>query len=512
MKSTSGGHAKIHPIAELAHIVERLKNGGKVVVHCHGVYDLMHPGHIKHLEAARGQGDVLVVTITPDRYVNKGPGRPVFNEHLRAESIAALACVDYVAVNSWPTALETINLLKPGVYIKGSDYAAPEKDITGGIVHEREAVERNGGRLHFTDEITFSSTELLNKFFSVFPAQTKEFLEKFKAAHTADGIISAMQKLSSMKVLLVGDTIIDEYHYCRGLGKAPKDNMICTKFISEERFAGGVLACANHAAGFVKEVRMVTCLGTEEDKLEYVLDHLKPNVEPKIFTRSDACTVTKRRFVDPAFLDKLFEVQFFNDHPLPPEISSQVRGFLEDTVAGYDMVLVSDFGHGFIDDKIIEVLCRKARFLAVNTQTNSANNGYNLITKYPRADYICIDEPEMRYAARDKYGDIQAAIERIAKDMRCAKVAVTRGHLGALVYDSSAGFFEIPVFSDKVVDRVGAGDAFLSVTAPMVAAGIPMEVVGLMGNLVGAFKVSIVCNRSSIDPVPLYKSVITILK
>jgi len=512
MRYSSAGHTKVHPIEELARIVEKLKKSGKTVVHCHGVYDLMHPGHIKHLEAARAQGDVLIVTITPDRFVNKGPGRPVFNEHLRAESIAALACVDHVAINSWPTALETINLLKPSVYIKGSDYAAPEKDITGGILHEREAVESYGGRLHFTDEITFSSTELLNKFFSVFPPQTKEFLEKFKTVHTSDSIMASMKKLSSMKVLLVGDAIIDEYHYCRGLGKASKENMICTKFISEERFAGGVLACANHAAGFVKEVRMVTCLGAEDDKRDYVLDHLKPNVDPKLFTRPDSCTVTKRRFVDPAFLDKMFEVQFFNDHPLPAEISSQVCGFLEEAVPEYDMVLVSDFGHGFIDDKIIEVLCRKARFLAVNTQTNSANNGYNLITKYPKADYVCIDEPEMRYAARDKYGDIKTAIERIAKDMKCARVAVTRGHLGALTYDKAAGFFEIPIFSDKVVDRVGAGDAFLSVTAPMVAAGIPMEVVGLMGNLVGAFKVSIVCNRSSIESVPLYKSLITILK
>ena len=510
MKASS--HSKIHPLEELAKIVEKLKSHGKTVVHCHGVYDLMHPGHIKHLEAARAQGDVLVVTITQDRHVNKGPGRPVFNEHLRAESIAALACVDFAAVNAWPTAIETIDLLKPSVYIKGSDYAAPERDITGGIVHEREAVERHGGRIHFTDEITFSSTELLNRFFSVFPPKTKEFLEKFKKEHSSDSIIASMKKLSGLRVLLVGDTIIDEYHYCRGLGKASKENMICAKYLSEERFAGGVLACANHAAGFVKEVRLATCLGAEDEKREYVLDHLKPNVDPMLFTRTDACTVTKRRFVDPAFLDKMFEVQFFNDHPLPEEISVRVRAFLEENAPAYDMVLVSDFGHGFIDEKIIEVLCRKARFLAVNTQTNSANNGYNLITKYSRADYICIDEPEMRYAGRDKYGDITAVIERIARELSCSKVAVTRGHLGAMVYDHAAGFSEIPIFSDKVVDRVGAGDAFLSVTAPMAAAGLPMEVVGFMGNLVGAFKVSIVCNRSSIEPVPLYKSVVTMLK
>ncbi len=503
---------KILSVEDLAVKVAKFKEKGKTAAYCHGVFDLMHPGHIKHLQAARQQGDLLVVTVTPDRFVNKGPGRPVFNEHLRAESIAALACVDYVAVNSWPTAVEALKLLKPGVYVKGSDYAAPEQDITGGIVHEREAVEQGGGRLHFTDEITFSSTELLNSFFGVFPAPTKAFLDEFKTRHSADSIIASMKKLASMKVLVIGDAIIDEYHYCKGLGKSPKENIICTKFVSEERFAGGVLACANHSAGFVKEVRMVTCLGGQDEKREYVLDHLKANIESKLFSRPDACTVTKRRFVDPAFMNKLFEVQFFNDYPLAPALSAGVQAFLEETVPQYDMVLVSDFGHGFIDEKIVEVLCRKARFLAVNTQTNAANTGYNLITKYSRADYICIDEPEMRYAALDKYGDIRLAIERIARSMHCEKVSVTRGHLGAIVYSGSAGFTEIPVFSDKVVDRVGAGDAFLSVTAPMAAAGLPMEVVGLVGNLAGALKVGIVCNRSSIEPVPLYKSVTTILK
>ncbi|MDD2806199.1 MAG: PfkB family carbohydrate kinase [Elusimicrobiales bacterium] len=503
---------KIIPIADLAEKSAALKKKGKVVAQCHGVFDLMHPGHIKHLEAARKAADVLVVTLTPDRFVNKGPGRPVFNEHLRAESLAALTCVDYVAINGWPTAVEAINLVKPGLYVKGSDYAAPEQDITGGIVHEREAVEKWGGRLHFTDEVTFSSTELLNNFFSVFPPQTKEFLAGFKARHPASGVIDAMKGLGGMKVLVIGDTIIDEYHYCRGLGKSPKENIICTKYVSQETFAGGVLACANHTAGFVKEAKVVTCLGAEDDKRDYVLSRLKPNISPELFTRHDAPTVTKRRFVDPAFLNKLFEVQFFNDYPLPADVSGQVCGYLEDAVPQYDMVLVSDFGHGFIDDKIVEVLCRKARFLAVNTQTNSANLGYNLITKYPKADYICIDEPEMRYAARDKYGDIRAAIERIAGGMNCGKVAVTRGHLGAVTYDKATGFTEIPIFSDKIVDRVGAGDAFLSVSAPLAAAGLPMDVVGLVGNLAGAMKVSIVCNRSSIEPVPLYKFVTTVLK
>ena len=104
---------KIRGIEELARVLESVRGEGNKVIHCHGVFDLLHIGHIRHFEQAKKLGDVLVVTLTQDRYVNKGPSRPVFNEDLRAEAIAALDCVDYVAINRWPMAIETIGLLRP---------------------------------------------------------------------------------------------------------------------------------------------------------------------------------------------------------------------------------------------------------------------------------------------------------------------------------------------------------------------------------------------------------------
>jgi rfaE bifunctional protein nucleotidyltransferase chain/domain len=119
MALINGSDRKIRPLVELAKTITNLKAEGKCIVQCHGVFDLVHPGHIRLLEAAKQEGDVLVVTVTPDKYVNKGPGRPVFNQRLRAETLAALQCVDFVAINEWPTAIETIRLLKPDVYVKG---------------------------------------------------------------------------------------------------------------------------------------------------------------------------------------------------------------------------------------------------------------------------------------------------------------------------------------------------------------------------------------------------------
>lgn len=154
---------KIFQIDELAGIIAGLKAKGKKIVHCHGCFDLMHPGHIKYFQAAKRMGDILVVTVTPDRFVDKGPGRPVFNENLRAESIAALECVDYVAINKWPTAEETLRLLRPNIYVKGQEFERLE-DKTGKIQKEAEVVREVGAELRFTHETVFSSTELINKY------------------------------------------------------------------------------------------------------------------------------------------------------------------------------------------------------------------------------------------------------------------------------------------------------------------------------------------------------------
>ena len=155
--------SKIYELNGLAETLESVRQGGRQVVLCHGCFDLMHPGHIKYLQAAKAMGDVLVVTVSPDRYVDKGPGRPVFDERLRAESLAALECVDYVAVNRWPTAEETLRLLRPDIYVKGQEFEKLE-DKTGKIQKEYEVLREIGAEMRFTHEIVFSSTELINKY------------------------------------------------------------------------------------------------------------------------------------------------------------------------------------------------------------------------------------------------------------------------------------------------------------------------------------------------------------
>jgi sugar/nucleoside kinase (ribokinase family) len=295
--------------------------------------------------------------------------------------------------------------------------------------------------------------------------------------------------------------------------KTPKENMIATRYQDRELFAGGVFAAANHVASFCKQVDIITCIGDSETHDDLIRQSLKPNVGLRAFTRVGAPTTLKRRFVDPSYMRKLFEVYFMNDEPLTPDVQSEVDRAIVDRAAGYDVVIVADFGHGLIAPSSIEALTSKARFLAVNTQSNSANLGYNLITKYGRADYVCIDAPEARLAVSDRVANVGDIARRLAENhIDCSKIIVTQGKHGCVTFEAGGITHTIPAFAKNVVDTVGAGDAFLAVTAPLVAAGAPMNRVGFIGNVVGALKVEIVGHRRSIEKAALIKGITGLLK
>jgi sugar/nucleoside kinase (ribokinase family) len=288
--------------------------------------------------------------------------------------------------------------------------------------------------------------------------------------------------------------------------------MIATRYQDRELFAGGVFAAANHIASFCKQVDVVTCLGGTKGYQDLVRESLRPNVRLHAITRAGAPTTLKRRFVDPSYMRKLFEVYFMDDEPLTHDLQTELNGLVEKVAPGADVVIAADFGHGLLDASAIETLTRTSRFLAVNTQSNSANLGYNLITKYRKADYICIDAPEAQLACSDRLSPVGDIAHRLIDEIACDKIIITRGKHGCVTYERDGLAHTIPAFAKNVVDTVGAGDAFLVITAPLVAAGAPMHQVGFIGNVVGALKVEIVGHRRSIDKPSLIKGITGLLK
>lgn len=502
---------KIVPLDSLAEILSNERAGGRRIVLCHGVFDLLHVGHLRHFQQAKKLGDVLVVTLTPDEFVNKGVGRPAFGQALRAEFIAALEPVDYVAVNLWPTAVDTIRLLKPHVFAKGSEFR-DLNDTIGHVSKESEAIEAIGGQMAFTDDLTFSSSALINQYLSQFPDQVRQFLHDFARRHSADEVLRPLRHAAELNVLVIGETIIDEYIYCDAMGKSGKEPVLAARLLDAQRYAGGVLACANHLAGFCKQVDMLTFLGEGGDEELFVRGSLKPNISPLFIYKDESPTIVKKRYVEKYLGQKLFEVYSMNDAPLADAAEIELCNLLTAKLHGYDLVVVADYGHGLLSPRAIEILARQAPLLCINTQSNAGNHGFNMISKYPRADYVCLAQREFALETRNQRLSPQAMLRHVASRLGCPRAMMTQGKYGALFLTAPDAFAQVPAFATQVVDRVGAGDAVLSVTSLCVAAGAPAEIVAFIGNVVGAEAVAIMGNQRAIDRVALFRHLECLLK
>ncbi len=504
---------KIKTLAQLGEISAAARAKGQKVVLAHGVFDILHVGHKRHLDIGKRAGDILMVTLTTDRHVNKGPDRPVFGEKLRAEMVAAMESVDYVAISPNPGAEPVLEIVRPSLYMKGSEYADEEADVTGRIKTERLTVEKYGGKVLYTEDITFSSSNLSNRVLQLYPEETAAYLKELRTRVTVDDLKKDVKAAERMRCLVIGDTILDEYIYVEPLGKPAKENIIATRYKSREIFAGGAVATANLVGQICETVDLVTLLGSQDSREDFVRANLHPNVNLVPFYRKGGQTTVKSRLVDPSYVKKLIEVAYLTDEDLPGDEQAELNGWIEKNIANYDAVIVNDFGHGMIDAGLVDIVCRKARFLAVNAQTNSANRGFNLITKYPRADFICIDEPEARLAAVERYAPIETVLQdRLEKKIDCHTFVITHGKLGSVVYTPQAGIKRIPALTGEAIDTIGAGDAFFAVAGPLLAGGSDPYTAAFIGNAVGAMKVRIVGQRHQITKPEILKYLSTLLK
>jgi rfaE bifunctional protein kinase chain/domain len=503
---------KIKSFDDFINIVSNFKRDGKKVVQSHGVFDIIHPGIIRHLQSAKRQGDILIVTVIKDKDVTKGTGYPIFNENLRVENVASIGYVDYVSLVDDDISFDCVKMLKPDIFARGQDYKERDQNIMKRLEDEEEALKVAGCKIHHTTGTLASSTHIINQFLDIYPEETREYLKKFKEKYSAGKIIELLKSLNDLKILVIGDTIIDEYYYCEAMSKSLKDNLVVNRYLYDETFAGGVLAVANHITGLCNNVSLITILGEKDNKEDFILNKLRSNIKTKFFYNEIAPTVVKRRYIDQYSNKKLFELCYIDNDKIPEELEKCMLDYLSQEISSFDMVLVSDFGHGFITEKIIKLIEEKAKILVVNVQTNGANMGYNMITKYHNIDFGCIDESEARLATQDKWGNIEDIAIKISNHINSDYLIITRGKSGSIGITSDGEFNTAPALASKVVDRLGAGDAFLSFTAPCFAKNLPVDLISFIGNAVGALAVQIVGNKNPVGPDKLYEFIYTLLR
>ena len=506
---------KIIPFAEAPALFDKLRGEGKRLVQCHGTFDLVHPGHIVHLEDAKKLGDVLVVTVTDEKHVNKGPGRPYFNDALRARTLAALECVDYVVLVPHTAAVEAIETVKPNIYCKGTEYADAANDVTGNIHDDVATAQKHGGEVCYLGEVVFSSTRLINRHFETANPEVSEFCAQLATHVTPQDLADAVAGFAGLRVLVVGDTIFDKYAFVKVQGLTSKNRIISGRYLEEEAQAGGALAVYRHIKQFTPNVRLVSLLGTE-GWLEPTLRMFLPTQDDATVRDPDFVSIIKQRYVEPVSegkdLSKLFSVNYVNATPPLQSVVDRVLGRLETEIKNCDVVVLADFGHGLMQQEVRDFLQDSGVFLALNCQTNSNNHGFNIISRqYRRADVFSLDEQELLLSCGHRHVDFSAELDKLRTQLVSHAGWLTRGAVQTIGIDAKGHAAACPPLGDDITDTIGAGDAFFSVMALAARSGLPVDLTTLLRQLAGSQAVKIVGNREPISKTVLLKSGMALL-
>lgn len=475
------------------------------IVLCHGVFDLVHPGHIEYFTEAKKFGDVLVVSLTSDAYVNKGPNRPFFDETKRATFLAALDFVDFVYVVQSASAIEAIRIVKPNFYVKGSDYRNLQGDITGKIIEEKVEVEKHGGELVFTDGFTSSSTKLINSSLISQDSEASKWINKLKLKFSTSDVMNWIDMLCTIEVKILGESIIDVYTDCKPLAKSSKDPILAFQKFETKVFLGGVMAIADSCSKWAKKA--IVC-STEGYNSEYLtIDAKEISYEKRIISLQNRPAIIKHRFVDLNSGNRVFEYYDYDPSPMAPNVQKELVDTLDLEQHYNPLVVIADYGHGFFGEEIITTLCNSNAFLAVNTQSNAGNRGFNTFSKYHRIDFLCLNGGELELELRQKNLDYFQVVPKIMKDKGCKAAVVTLGGEGLIVFDEFGNVSRAPALANRVVDKVGAGDSVLAIASMLAFIGTPVEIIGLLSSIVAAFEVSQLGHKESLNAVNMKRYV-----
>ncbi len=496
-------------LIEIKVLKKKIRKQNKKIVLCHGVFDLLHTGHIDHFNEAKklSKADILVVSITKDEFVNKGINRPINKLLERVKILSSLSIIDYIIVNKEVAAIQLLRNLKPNYYCKGPDYKNLRDDITKNILLEKQTVEKYGGKIIFTTSPTKSSSNLINTHLSNFNKSQKIFIENLKKNKNLK-IKDTFEKFKDLKVLIIGEIIIDEYIFCEALGKSGKESVLTFRNLKKERYFGGSLAVAKHLSDFVSKIEVVSYSNNSKD---YFKKKLPKNINLRIFKKDKTNTVLKTRYIDHIDNRKFMGVYDINDTKLNAKEELLLLSKLKD-IQKFDVVIVCDYGHGLITNKISNYISKKAKFLSVNAQVNSSNLSYHSIRKYKNTDCVVVNGLELRHEKRDRYTDIHLLAKEMMKEIKSKNFIVTQGKNGAFMVDSKNKIYSCPAFATKIIDKVGSGDALLSIISIFLQQKNNNDLSLFASSLAAAQSVETIGNSLKLNNLKLSKSISYMLK
>ena len=369
------------------------------------------------------------------------------------------------------------------------------------------------GKIFFTEELTFSSSRLINRSTDFYSPKQKKIIKKISKSVSFNNIKSNLEKLRDLKILVIGEAIIDQYNFCEALGKSGKEPILVLKENKKDQYMGGVLSIAKNLSGFSKKITILSMIGANKEHLNDIKSDLPKNITTKFIYKKNSPTIVKRRYVDYLTKGKIFGIYRINDEILNKKDELKFNSLLNHEIKKSDLVVVSDYGHGLISKKSAKIICKKSKFLALNAQVNASNIGYHTIRNYNNFDTLIINEKEIRHEMRDKVSKVENLMSFIAKEKNINNLIVTMGDKGSILFNKNKNkFFYSEAYANKVVDKVGAGDAMLAFIGPCLKLNIDLDLSLLISSLAAAQSVENIGNKVSTNKIKLLKTLENILK
>ncbi len=485
---------KIKTVEELCAIIGPRPRKKKVIM-CHGTFDVVHPGHVRHLLYAKTKGDILVASLTADEHIMKANLRPYVPEDLRAINLAALEVVDYVIVDHEPTPLKNLALIQPDYFAKGYEYSS--SGVNPKTHEEMQVLESYGGEIIFTPgDIVYSSSALIEL------APPNIATEKLMALMKAEDINfndlnAALDKFKGVKVHVVGDTIVDSYSYCNMIGGMTKTPTMSVLFQKKIDYTGGAAIVAKHLKAAGADVTFSTVLGNDALK-DFVLEDLeKAGVKVLALIDETRPTTNKNAIVAEGY--RLLKVDTLDNRSISDKIVQRLKQQIRDNAA--DAVVFSDFRHGVFNRNTIPELTSAIPPGAYRVADSQVASRWGNILEFEGFDLITPNEREARFALGDQDSVVRPLALELHTRSKCKTLILKLGERGTITYRHSPvvyrAFFSIDSFVEKVVDAVGAGDALLAyATLAMIATR--NEVIA---SILGSMAAGVECEHDGNHPV-----------
>ncbi len=474
--------AKILSREGLLPVREQARASGERVVHCHGCFDIVHPGHIRHLRFAKAQGDRLLVSITGDAGVGKGDGRPLIPQELRAENLAEMDCVDWVVIEPEATAEQLLKAVRPDVYIKGREY---EFNNDPRFMRERQAVEDGGGRVVFSSgDVVFSSTALI--------AAMEHEVDPFHRRLTQLGemeelatskLAERIESFRGARVLIVGETVLDTYVFCDRPDVAGESPVLTLRPLEHRHYDGGAAIIARHIAALGGRPTLVTALPDSERASEIRARLIGEGIDVRSVP-TNAAVAEKQRFLVGA--QKVMKVDLIDPVVLDAHEQDRLVSVASDLAgSGCDAAIVADFGLGLMTPSVIGRLCRTLRS-RTPVLTGDVSGRRAPLREMRGMDLICPSESELRDAMGNPGDGLPAVTWELMRETGIKSAIITMGGEGLIGFGRiesdarsapSGGWAtrlrgeHVPAFTPHATDAMGCGDALLATATLTLARG-----------------------------------------